>query len=67
MKSLTSRQLEIAKLLHAGLTRAEIARTLAISENTVARHIFDATMRLGESGRPLAVLVRYYQKFHAAA
>ena len=39
LKSLTERELEILQLLSDGLQNKQIARTLAITENTVEAHL----------------------------
>ncbi len=49
-RGLTRRQVEILKLLDAGLRPAEIAEHLCLSLPTVRMHIRDATARLDARG-----------------
>jgi DNA-binding CsgD family transcriptional regulator len=51
---LTTRQLEVLRLLAAGKTNREIAAALVISEHTVARHLQDVYAKLGVSSRTAA-------------
>jgi DNA-binding CsgD family transcriptional regulator len=56
---LTARQREIAELVLRGLTNAEIAAVLRISENTVKKHLKDIFLQQGISRRAeLATLFR---------
>jgi DNA-binding NarL/FixJ family response regulator len=48
---LTSRQLEIVELVAAGLTNAEIAKKLHISEHTVKHHVTQVFNKTGVSAR----------------
>lgn len=58
LEQLTERELEVARLLAAGLTNAEIARQTYCSEATVKTHLGRATTKLGLENRvQLAVLV----------
>jgi len=52
---LTGRQREIVNLIAAGMTNAEIAQHLLISENTVRKHIENIRLELGVSNR-IAIL-----------
>lgn len=52
---LTSRQLEILRLVSQGLTDDEIAARLVLSKHTVHRHLQNAYARLGCSSRASAV------------
>lgn len=52
--ALTSRELEVLRLLAAGLTNREIAVRLVISEHTVHRHVTNLYRRLGVSSRTAA-------------
>lgn len=52
---LTGRQKEIVNLIAAGMTNAEIAQHLLISENTVRKHIENIRTELGVSNR-IAIL-----------
>jgi LuxR family transcriptional regulator, maltose regulon positive regulatory protein len=51
---LTARELEVLRLLAAGLTNREIAHRLVISEHTVHRHVTNLYRRLGVSSRTAA-------------
>ena len=52
---LTPRELEVLRLVAAGMSNREIARELVISEHTVARHLQNMFARLGVSSRTAAV------------
>jgi DNA-binding NarL/FixJ family response regulator len=54
---LTERQGEVLKLVAKGLPNSEIARKLAISENTVKQHAHSAYRLLGVSSRTEAMVV----------
>ncbi|MDQ3648016.1 MAG: LuxR C-terminal-related transcriptional regulator [Actinomycetota bacterium] len=49
--ALTTRQLEVARLVADGLTNAQIARELHLSERTVENHVFNALTQLGIHNR----------------
>jgi DNA-binding NarL/FixJ family response regulator len=49
--ALTSRELEVARLVRLGLTNAQIAERLVIAEATVASHIHSALKKLGLRNR----------------
>ena len=51
VQALTTRELEILRLIAAGLRNQEIAAHLAISAATVKRHIANAYGKLGASHR----------------
>src|SRR5581483_6326883 len=51
---LTSRELEVLKLMAQGRTNRAIARALAISEKTVARHVSNIFTKLDLSSRAAA-------------
>jgi DNA-binding NarL/FixJ family response regulator len=51
---LTRRQLEILRLVSQGLSNAEIARRLSLSEHTVKRHVANLLLRLGLNSRAAA-------------
>jgi LuxR family maltose regulon positive regulatory protein len=53
-RDLTARELEVLRLLAAGLTNREIAARLVISEHTVHRHVTNLYRRLGVSSRSAA-------------
>lgn len=52
---LTPRQCEVLDLLHRGLSNKLIARQLAVSENTVRRHVQDILEHFGAASRAEAV------------
>jgi DNA-binding NarL/FixJ family response regulator len=54
---LTGRQADVLRLLAKGLANLEIARKLAISENTVKQHAHSAYRILGVSSRTEAMVV----------
>ena len=54
---LTERQAEVLRLLARGLANGEIARKLAIAENTVKQHAHSAYRILGVSSRTEAMVV----------
>jgi DNA-binding CsgD family transcriptional regulator len=51
---LTARELEVLRLIAAGLTNRAIADRLGISEKTVARHVSNLFVKLGLSSRSAA-------------
>jgi ATP/maltotriose-dependent transcriptional regulator MalT len=53
---LTARELEILRLIAAGLRNQEIARQLFISQATVKRHIANAYLKLGVGHRTEALV-----------
>lgn len=55
VKPLTSREIELLKLIEAGYTNQEIADTLVISMPTVKRHISNIYTKLGATSRTQAV------------
>jgi DNA-binding CsgD family transcriptional regulator len=56
---LTAREVEVIRLVAAGLTNREIADELVISEKTVARHLNNMFTRLGLSNRAAATAYAY--------
>ena len=56
---LTARECEVVRLVAAGRTNREIARELAISEHTVARHLQNIFVKLGVSSRAGATAYAY--------
>ena len=48
---LTARQIVVARLLGEGLSNAEIARTLVVSEHTARNHTYQVLTKLGTSKR----------------
>jgi DNA-binding NarL/FixJ family response regulator len=51
---LTERQLEVLRLLTAGLTNSEIATQLVLSVRTVDRHVAEILAKLGVTSRRAA-------------
>ena len=56
LESLTARELEILRLIAAGMTNADIADTLVVSENTVKSHVKRIFTKLGAGNRTQAAL-----------
>jgi DNA-binding NarL/FixJ family response regulator len=56
---LTARELEVLRLVAAGLTNRAIAMRLVISEKTVARHVSNIFTKLGMSSRSAATAYAY--------
>jgi DNA-binding NarL/FixJ family response regulator len=59
---LTAREVEVLKLVTAGLTNRELAGRLGISEKTVARHMSNIFLKLGVSSR--AAATSYAHRHH---
>ncbi|MDI6816090.1 MAG: helix-turn-helix transcriptional regulator [Actinomycetota bacterium] len=55
-QGLTPRESEVLALLHQGMTNAEIAATLYLSEKTVKNHLYSVYRKLGVSSRSEAML-----------
>lgn len=59
LESLTARELEVLRLVGMGLTNAELAGRLVLSEATVKTHLKHVMSKLGLNSRAQAVVVAY--------
>jgi DNA-binding NarL/FixJ family response regulator len=59
IETLTSREMDVFRLIAAGLSNAEIGRELFISDTTVKTHVTRLLQKLGVRDRAQAIVVAY--------
>jgi DNA-binding NarL/FixJ family response regulator len=59
METLTARELDVFRLIAAGLSNAEIGRELFISDTTVKTHVTRLLQKLGVRDRAQAIVMAY--------
>ncbi|MEY9886921.1 DNA-binding NarL/FixJ family response regulator [Catenulispora sp. MAP5-51] len=59
LSALTERELEVLRVVAAGLTNTEIAQKLHLSESTVKTHVSRAMAKIGARDRVQAVIIAY--------